>query len=421
MPDPIPRNRSAHGRRPRRLARQRGWRGAFRRTRDNAGETEPAAPQQCQLAGPALYMDQPLRRTRDDAEQTPQLPVPRPDQPVQRIPHHTEQSPLPPPPARPAIRRDQPSQRSGINPGITTEQPRPPRRPRPRRTRTDVAVGVSLVAGVALVVGLVLPLLPSDTPALWSSAPAASDHAGVAAAAPDGHHSEPVEGPLVAQPGAVTGINRGPTQGQIALLADRSATQPVVAIAPNQAGAAAQLPSPAGISEPGRRVDPPAVSQGQPHTGQPGGTGYPDPGQHGGPPVPPAGTPDPQSGPEREAIARLARELAKLQHSPGCLPTNGGGTSPSVPTNTGASGTRPPAAPTSTATGGTRSSSVPTSTATGARGGGGGNGGALNGGGGNSKTTSGVGGGGTGGFSHSVSSGSRQSGGGSSSGSTGSR
>src|SRR4051812_4850719 len=130
MPDPIPRNRSAHRRRTRRLAGQRGWRGAFRRTRDNAAEAEPAAPHQCQLAGPALYMDQPLRRTRD-AEQPAQrpLPLPRPDPPT---PDYTEQIAPPPPQLLPALPEQQPPRRIPSD----TEQISPPRplaRPTTRR------------------------------------------------------------------------------------------------------------------------------------------------------------------------------------------------------------------------------------------------------------------------------------------------
>jgi hypothetical protein len=366
MSDPIPRNRSAHRRRSRRLAGQRGWRGAFRRTRDDVADAEPTAPQQCQLAGPALYMDQPLRRTRQ-AEQPVQRPVPQPDppprptpdtitpappqllaalpeQPPRRSPSDPGQTPPPRPLARPATRRDQALQRPGVN----AARPLPPRPPRPRRASTDVAVGVSLLAGVALVVGLVLPLLPSDTPSPAASAPAASDQAGAAAAAPDGHDSKPAGAPVVAQPGAVAGVNRSPAQGRVALLADRSATQPGIPSA-NQAGVAAQLPAPAGVFVAGQRVEPPAVDQGQPHTGQPGGTGYPDPGHHGGPPIPPAGTPDPQSGAEREALERLARELAKLQQNSGGGtgggPTSGGGGGNKPSTINGGGSSRTPTTP----------------------------------------------------------------------------
>src|SRR5947209_19126131 len=106
MPDPIPRNRSAHGRRGRRLGRQRGWRGAFRRTLDNVEGAEPTMPQQCALAGPALRLDQPLRRTNDNAAPAPPPPPVPADgaaQLLRPIPHNTVPAPPPlPEPLAPA-------------------------------------------------------------------------------------------------------------------------------------------------------------------------------------------------------------------------------------------------------------------------------------------------------------------------------
>lgn len=376
MPDPIPRNRSAHGRRGRRLARQRGWRRAFRRTLDNAGGAEPGMPQQCTFAGPALRLDQPLRRTHDhttpaaprppapadqpeptvrpapdNAAPPPSLPEPfapvvhpepaprppdnhtdpasprapalRADQPVPSVHDNTEQA-SPHRPRVPALRPDYPLRRTSDN---AEQDPPPPQRPpagtptrphqplrrvranterarpraaRQRRASTDVVLGASLVASVALVAGLTLPLLSFGTPSNPAAPPPASQHAG-AAPAPD---SQGNPGAPADQPAAV--VNHGPARGPVTLLADRTAAAP---------GMPVQLPAPAqpaGLAGPVLQIESPAGDPGH----RQAGTGYPGLGQQAGPP-PPSIHPDPPSEYEREQLARLARLLAQLPSSPG--------------------------------------------------------------------------------------------------------
>ena len=76
MPDPIPRNRSAHGRRLRRPATQGRWRGTRRRAREDAQQAGPAAQLQCTPEPPEVFASQPLRRPRQNATQTPPPPAP---------------------------------------------------------------------------------------------------------------------------------------------------------------------------------------------------------------------------------------------------------------------------------------------------------------------------------------------------------
>jgi hypothetical protein len=403
MPDPIPRNRSAHGRRGRRLARQRGWRGVFRRTLDDVGGADPTMPQQCTLAGPALRLDQPLRRTHDNATAPPpapapadrtepllrpphdpdnsvpapppplpeplapavqiehpirpidsntgaappQVPAPRPDQPLPRTQDDTEQAP-PRRPQLPALRPDQPLRRSHDNAEQQAPPPPPPRppagpasrrrqplrrvranaeppRPRPggqRRAGTDVVIGASLVASVALVAGLTLPLLSSIAPSDPTAAPPASEHAGTAPA-PDSHDNP---GAPADQPGEVAAVNHSPARGAVTLLADRTAAA---------SGVPAHLPAPAqpaGVGGPVLLAESPAADPDQRYAG----TGYSAPGQHAAPPAPPiqpSRPPDPQSEYEREQLARLAQLLAQLPHSQGGTTApdgfpKGGGPSP---------------------------------------------------------------------------------------------
>jgi hypothetical protein len=225
MPDPIPRNRSARNRRQRRLMRPRSWRGGpFRRARDNTDEAEPLVLH-CTIEGPPLHLDQPLRRTR-------------------------------PPPARRTRRR--------------TQRVRPIRaraggahRVRPRRASADAAVGVSILAGVALVMGLTLPLLPTGISTGSAAAPAVGDHADGAAPPPDRQDPGPVAGVPAAQPGAVVGVDRHATREQVTLLADR--TRPTSQAPANQPSPAV-VPSspvqPAGATDLGRQVSPLTTSQG---------------------------------------------------------------------------------------------------------------------------------------------------------------
>ncbi len=365
MPDPIPRNRSAQHRRPRRFAGPKSWR---RRRHDHVADAEPALPQQCTVVGPPVYLDQPLPRTHEDTAPAPpppavtsQLPQPQPpppqpaspiasplrrpvpvlpppDQPLRRTQDTTEPEqpappqPLPPqpPPPRPrppAIGRHRPPRRVRLN-------ARPPRPTRPRTSRhagTDVLVGGSLLAGVALVMGLVLPLLPLGASTDSTATPPVSDRGDGSVAAPAGRNPEPVSEAPTAPPGAVNEVDHGPTHNGVALLADRSAARPDVPVTVNQPPPA-QLPPPAppaGVGN-GQRVDPVTVDQGRQNTR----STQPDPGQLYPQPVPPRQpdtrpSPPPGATPEqRKQLEQFAKQLAALkQNSSGSpKPSSGQGT-----------------------------------------------------------------------------------------------
>jgi hypothetical protein len=276
MPDPIPRNRSARGRRTRRLMRPRSWRGGpLRRTADNADDAAPFAPR-CTVEGPPLHLDQPLRRTHSIVRPTPPLPAPPP--PV---------TPAPPPlpPATPAAEPPE-----GANQTWPPAVPRSPARParqrhrlvgpprgvigrvhptRPRRAGTDATIGVSILSGIALVVGLLLPLLPLGAPASSTSKPPAIDRPGGAAPAPESRDPIPVIGPPAARPEAASGATRDSTHNQVTLLADR--TMPGAQVTTGQPSPASLVTSPIGparVADPGRRAGPATVDQGQSNAGQ---------------------------------------------------------------------------------------------------------------------------------------------------------
>ena len=250
---------------------------------------------------------QSLRRAEEPPPVPPpaQLPAIRPDRPLQRTTNNPEQVP-PPPPERPAA-------------GPATRR-RPPRARPPRswRPSTNALVGGSLVASVALVVGLTLPLLSSGTPAEWTATPPASDHPG-AAATPEGHGNPgnslaPVGVPLADHPGAVAAVNPSAARSPVTLLANRTA-------APS--GVPVQLPAPAQLAPaagPTPQVGSPVADQGPRHAG----VGYPTPRPQTGPPAP-STPPDPQSEYEREQLARLAQLLAaQWSRGPGGpIPTSG--------------------------------------------------------------------------------------------------
>src|SRR5438270_7902375 len=105
MPDPIPRNRSAHGRR-RRPVTQGLWRGRpRRRAREEAEQAGPAAQLQCIPERPETYTNQPLRRPRQNAAQVatppPQAPAVAPATPPPPAPTLASPPPLAPAPALP--------------------------------------------------------------------------------------------------------------------------------------------------------------------------------------------------------------------------------------------------------------------------------------------------------------------------------
>jgi hypothetical protein len=379
MPDPIPRNRSAQGRRSRRLA-MRWRRRPIQRTHDTVREAEPPAPQQCTTVGPPVYLDQPLRRIRETTQGVlpsppvaappalllpvppppapvpsvpppPSLPVPvsrptlpplpvtppslppvseprpparpvaRPDRSLQRNPHNTEPAqPFPSqphPPTKPATRQDQPRRRAQSNTG-------PPRPPRPRRASTDALVGGSLLAGVALTMGLVLPLFPLRASSGATAAPPVSGSGGISATAPNGPTPNgpnlgPVGDPPATQPRTVEEVIHGPTRDGVTLLADRRTAQPNTPLAANPPGPQ-QRPAPAqpaGAADPERRVDPGAVGQNE----QRPGPDRPDSNQHHPAPVPPSQPsthPDPPARPTREQLEQLAKQLERIrQYSSG--------------------------------------------------------------------------------------------------------
>jgi hypothetical protein len=352
MPDPIPRNRSARHRRPRRFAGPKSWRvRPFRRGHDNPGEAEPAVPQQCTVVGQPVYLDQPQVGTHEDAAPAPPLqpvtsplaprqPLPPPSpqpvspqpaspiaSPLRRTQDNTEPEqpappqPLPPqpPPPRPrppATRRDRPHRRVRLNAG----PPRPPRLRRPRPASTDVLVGGSLLAGVALVMGLVLPLLPLGASANSTATPPVSDRGGGSAVAPEVRDPDPVSEPPAVQPGAVHEVDHSPPRDGVALLADRSAARPDIPVTVNQPPPA-QVPPPADVGN-GRPVDPVAVDQGRQDTGR----GQPDPGQRSPQPVPPSRPdtrPNPPPGPtpeQRKQLEQFAKQLAALKQNSGGSP-----------------------------------------------------------------------------------------------------
>ncbi len=280
MPDPIPRNRSAHGRRLRRPATQGFWRGRPRRgARGNTDQPGPAVPQQCQPEMPEGFPSQPLRRPRHDVAQPGPAPRPEPAPPLASVPVPppvpppvprsapavvpppvprsapvSVHRPLPVPPPAPApaprpvpaaqeIGPAQPLRWAPNSPSQLEPAPPPPRardrqavgpRQALRRTRrnvrrvghppsphrTDVVVGV-LVSAAALIVGIVaFPLLPTGTS---TAPPPANDHAG--AAVVDSGAPGPVGGQLAVQPGVSPEPARAPTHQGVALLSDQTPVQ----------------------------------------------------------------------------------------------------------------------------------------------------------------------------------------------------
>ncbi len=261
MPNPIPRNRSAGGRRPRRPARQRVWPTLpFRRPRVNIRQPGQPPPR-----------PQPPARHRT----TPGLPFRRPQENIRQ--------PGPPPP------RQRPPARHRATPGLpfrrlleNIRRPGPPL-PTPTRSGTNVAVWVILCAVAALVVWIVLPVFPLGTSTGSTAAPPMSDTG--AAAAGDGAPG-PVGGQLAAPPGVSAGLDHDPTpeggtrddgtEGHRAVgfpVAPVAKRQPVPAAPPPSAQPPAAQPSPAAqparpsepadVADPGPSVDPPTVDQPQ--------------------------------------------------------------------------------------------------------------------------------------------------------------
>ena len=280
MPDPIPRNRSAHGRRLRRPATKGRWRSRPRRqAQEDTEQTGPAAQLQCTPQRPETFASQPLRRPTQNAAQvaTPPPPAPPPalapilapppppapapaltpiptpapgrqdvdlGQPFRRPRENTAQPELPasPAPDFAAIGPGQPLRRPQQNARHPEPTPPPPRAPdrqvagpalrRTRRNvrqpgrppsfhRTDLIVG-GLVSAAALVVGIVaFPLLPSGTSTDSTAPPPASNHASTAATGSG--NPGPVGDQLAVQTNAPANSEPAPTRGGVALLSDQTA------------------------------------------------------------------------------------------------------------------------------------------------------------------------------------------------------
>lgn len=326
MPNPIPRNRSAGGRPPRRPVRQQAWPILpFRRPRENVRQPEPPPPP-----------PQPRPRARHRA--TPDTPFRRPQENI------TLPGPLPPQPRRPARHRATPGlpfQRPQDNvelPAQPPRQPRPPaqqrvwpdllfrrptgnagragplRPPHPTPSGIKVAVGALFLTAASLVVWIAVPLFSLDTPMGSTAAPPVSDHADIAAA--PGNDLGPVGGQLAVPPDASAGVDRGPTTESPALVGlaavRRDDGPPVTGSQPNSAQPA-QPSQPANVADPGRRVDPPAPDQGQhaprPPKRSPAEENPPTKPQK--PPAPPPVTPGPTPEERREQLARRLAQVAQ--------------------------------------------------------------------------------------------------------------
>ncbi len=302
MPNPIPRNRSAGGRQPRRPVRQQAWQIlAFQRPRENVRQPESPPP-------PPPPPPQPRPRARHRA---------RPDLPFRRPQENIGQPRTPPTqPRRPARHRATP----GLpfrRPQENIGQPGAPLPPTPTRSGTSVAVGVIICAVAALVVWIVAPLFPSGTSAGSTAFPPMNDHA--AAAAGDNPPGA-VGGELATPPGTLVNLDRGPTPegGAPDTGANPAVGLPVAPVAKSQPVPATQPArpgEPANVADPGQRVDPPVVDQVQRRpVHKPGHAEQTPPRQ---PPTPPPSQPHAPSDAEaaqlRERLASLARKLAQHQ------------------------------------------------------------------------------------------------------------
>ncbi len=310
MPNPIPRNRSAGGRQPRRPVGQQVWQILpFRRPRENIRQPEPA---------PLPSPPQPRPRARHRA--TPDLPFRRPQENVRQ-----PGSP-PPQPRRPARHRATPGLPARW-PQENIGQPETPTPPTPTRSGTRVAVGIILCAVAALVVWIAAPLSPSGTSAGSTATPPMNDHAGATAAG--GNPPGAVGGQLAAPPSTLAGLDRGPTPeggargGHTGVppavgfpVAPVAKSQPVPAAQPAPPG------EPANVADPGQRVEAPAVDQVQRQPVQPGKPGHAEQVPPRPPQAPPPSQPhipsDAEAAQLRERLALLARKLA--QHQQGSAP-----------------------------------------------------------------------------------------------------
>ncbi len=328
MPNPIPRNRSAGGRQPRRPVRHRVWSILpFQRPQENIRQPAPPPPQ------PTPPQPRPPARHRA----TPGTPFQRPQENI-RQPGQT-----PPQPRRPARHRDTPGlplQRRHENverPAQPPRQPRPPARPgdwlfrRPQgnagrpgppppphatQSGAKVAVGTLFLAVASFVVWLAVPLFSSETPLGAVATPPVSGHTDIAPM--PGNDPGAVGGQLAAPPEALTGVDPGPapeTPTVVGLTSARRDSGPSVTGSQPNSAPPSQPSEPANVADLGQRVDPPPTDQGQQHPPRPH---KPSPEETPPPPKappapPPVNTPPPvKPGPTPEEQRKLAQQVAQF-------------------------------------------------------------------------------------------------------------
>lgn len=279
MPDPIPRNKSARGWRPRRPAARRAWPGLpFRRPPENVGRHRPQPGQ----PRPSARQESPLGQ-------------------LFRWPQgHVGRHRLLPPSSR-----LQPS--------------------------TGVVVGVLLLVVAVLVVWIVvLPLLPSATFSGSMAAPPtppASDHADAVGG------NDP--GTVDSRPEVPAAIDPGPTHdsaGRDALsVTHRDSGVPVAGSQPRSVAQPSQPNSPAAVADLGQQGGPAATDQVQRQVVRPSGSGAAEPAPRRKPqppPVHPRGNSGSETVPEppepelpdpdelRDQFSAVARKLAEFRPDP---------------------------------------------------------------------------------------------------------
>ncbi|MGH3673580.1 MAG: hypothetical protein ACRDSH_23620, partial [Pseudonocardiaceae bacterium] len=168
-----------------------------------------------------------------------------------------------------------------------------------------------MLVAAALVGGLMLPILPSNSAADPAAAPPVGEHASAPGAG--GQNLIPAGSPPDASaPGAVTGTDRGPARGQVTLTTDRTAV-PAAAPPAGRLEIPAPQPAPTGLAGLGQRVDPPAARQ---------PTDFPSSGGHHESSPPPPRQP-PISESQAEQLKRIAAKLAEIRRR-----QQGGGNTP---------------------------------------------------------------------------------------------
>jgi hypothetical protein len=319
MPDPIPRNRSACGRPPRRPARHWVWSGfELQRPRRNVRPPEPAPPQPHPPAPPEVRLSELFRRTRGNSAP----PVPQPPQPRQpavpeislgqpfRRPRenagpHESSLPQPRPPARSRARSDRLSRQPRGNVGPGQYRPLPS-----RRSGVGVTAGLLLCAVAALGLGIAVPLLPSGT---FSGAAAAPAHGHAGVAPPTDDDPGFVGDQLAVQPDASAAPEHGPIpatdihQNLVAVHRGKG-----LSVTTGYSVSASQPSRPAeatNAADPGRSGPVPAEGHLNQRPDQPNKP------KHQPPAGPPPANPAPKPTPQRERLEALARQFVKPPQS----------------------------------------------------------------------------------------------------------